>query len=662
MNYKKGMILKKVKAGNDRTNIGMEITLVKKLTNGAWSTSEIGTYTENYLNENFELLTNRMAKGGKMREFKVGDIVVSDEFGEGKVFEMYWSNLENMFYANVKFNGNEKNKLYFPKTGKRYTDFGTDTITLKEEEKVSKYKVGDTVTIKKDLKEAKYYNEGTTYSYYAISDMVKLAGKTTKIKKVFSDVYKLEIDNSIYCWTDGMFEDVEIDKKKFEVGDIVCGNSLNCYGITNTNMTKGEVVQVFDDGMFEVKIIEHKRKSEIGEKFSFLDPKYFDLVSRVKDTKLPNEKFGFKIGETVLYNGEERKILAFDISGCKYFYISGTYDYNPSYNDRPISETFEFVLVGEVKHLPVKEPVKTTKYKVGDNVKIRSNLCNKSYCMEDGSNSAWSNESMIKFRGKSAIITKITLEGRYRIDLDKGSWYWVDDMFEGLVPTLDTERHGFKIGEKVMCKNIVETVLAFAENKESNCVYITGPCTCPPSGADRPINNWAIVNKDRLQHIPETPVAKVGMYVKVTLDVDGAPVGSICKIISVSDSVFICYYYKKPDTERTNWYGTIDLGLELMPEDYRPMRVFTGDQIAEAEQIIGRLSVALGNSGASYKLIRDGAKTKINIYSEYSSGVLASGSTKRSPYDTDNSTIGLMIALCRAIGKRYMIPKWVFNG
>lgn len=366
MNYEKGMILKKVKAGNDRTNIGMEITLVKKLSNVAWSTTGIGTYTENYLNENFELVTKRKVEDGKMREFKVGDIV--------------------------------------------------------------------------------------------------------------------------------------------------CGNSSTRYEITNTDMTKGKVIRFYDDGSFEVKILEHKCKSEIGENFSFLDPKYFDLVSRAKDTKLPNKKFGFKIGE------------------------------------------------------------------------------------------------------------------------------------------------------KVMCMGNVETVIAFTKDKKSNYIYITGHCDCSTSLADRPINNWAIVNKDRLQHIPETPVAKVGMYVKVINELGGAPAGSICKIITTEASGYTCYYYKKPDTERTNWYGTIGFSLELMPEGYKPMRVFTDDQIAEAEQIIGRLSVYLGNLRASYKLIRDGAETKINIYSESGFCVLTSGSTKRSPYDTDNSTIGLMIALCRATGKRHMIPKWVFNG
>ena len=414
-----------------------------------------------------------------------------------------------------------------------------------------------------------------------------------------------------------------------------------------------------------MKILEHKDKSQIGivyGEYDGLESEYFDLVSRVKTTKYPNEKFGFKIGETVLYHGEERKILAFDNRDYKDFYISGNYDYKPSFNDRPISETFEYAFGSEIEHLPVKEPVKTTKYKVGDIVKIGNHLCDMSYCMANGTGWAWVNGSMKKFRGKSAEITEITLEGRYRIDLDEGTWYWVDGMFEGLAPILDTERFGFKIGEKVLCGDRVETILAFSDDTESNRMYITGMCTIPPTGADRPIDNWFIIHKDNLQHIPETPVAKVGMYVKVTKQLGGAPVGSICKITTVSNSDQVCYYYKKPDTERTNWYGSIDFSLELMPKDYKPMRVFTDDQIAEAEQIIGRISVSLSNAGVSYKTIHDKDETIVNTYRKDDSRILTNGSTKRSPYDTDNSTVGLMIALCRAAGKSYMIPAWVFNG
>lgn len=51
----------------------------------------------------------------------------------------------------------------------------------------------------------------------------------------------------------------------FKVGDIIKGNK-NEYGITNDEMLKAKVTDVSDDRM-EVKILEHKRESEINERY-----------------------------------------------------------------------------------------------------------------------------------------------------------------------------------------------------------------------------------------------------------------------------------------------------------------------------------------------------------------------------------------------------------
>lgn len=67
-------------------------------------------------------------------------------------------------------------------------------------------------------------------------------------------------------------------KHKFKIGDIVCGNGKGAYGYTNSNMTKGKVVDVnLYSGFIDVKILEHS--SYKGDTiFHDLDYKHFDLV------------------------------------------------------------------------------------------------------------------------------------------------------------------------------------------------------------------------------------------------------------------------------------------------------------------------------------------------------------------------------------------------
>ena len=81
-------------------------------------------------------------------------------------------------------------------------------------------------------------------------------------------------------------EEEKVDKYKFKVGDIVCGNSKGRYGFTNADMTKGVVVGVDYFGYIDVKILEHRGYK--GETvFSDLNPEYFDLVERKSETISP---------------------------------------------------------------------------------------------------------------------------------------------------------------------------------------------------------------------------------------------------------------------------------------------------------------------------------------------------------------------------------------
>jgi hypothetical protein len=74
---------------------------------------------------------------------------------------------------------------------------------------------------------------------------------------------------------------------KFSVGDIITGTDESDieYGITTSEMTKGEVVEVIDEDRIRVKILEHETSPyAIGDAFD-VEAKYFKLVEDDKDEK-----------------------------------------------------------------------------------------------------------------------------------------------------------------------------------------------------------------------------------------------------------------------------------------------------------------------------------------------------------------------------------------
>lgn len=69
---------------------------------------------------------------------------------------------------------------------------------------------------------------------------------------------------------------------KFKVGDFVKGKINEKYTITNEDMIKGKVIKVYQNGLIDIKIIEHKHKEEQGEIYKLLESKYFDLIDNKK--------------------------------------------------------------------------------------------------------------------------------------------------------------------------------------------------------------------------------------------------------------------------------------------------------------------------------------------------------------------------------------------
>lgn len=96
---------------------------------------------------------------------------------------------------------------------------------------------------------------------------------------------------------------------KFKVGDIVRGKKESMYIITNQDMYKGKIIKIKENGYIDIKILKHKSKKEIGNKYLTLDPKYFELVEYTYEDlkKSPiGTKITFEYGEVLVKDEIDR--------------------------------------------------------------------------------------------------------------------------------------------------------------------------------------------------------------------------------------------------------------------------------------------------------------------------------------------------------------------
>ena len=108
--------------------------------------------------------------------------------------------------------------------------------------------------------------------------------------------------NIVFCA--GIKEVKPKETHKFKVGDIVKGNSKSDekYIVTNSNMTRGKVTRVSNDGdTITIEVLEHKSMTfSDGEEYG-VKSKYFDLVEEA--TKLYNGKIVFTKGDSIFKTG-----------------------------------------------------------------------------------------------------------------------------------------------------------------------------------------------------------------------------------------------------------------------------------------------------------------------------------------------------------------------
>lgn len=90
---------------------------------------------------------------------------------------------------------------------------------------------------------------------------------------------------------------------EFQVGDLIKGLPGNGYNITNYNMYKAEVLETFENGEMEIKILSHKDKTKINKKYEVENSeKYFELINSFTKKDLED-------GDIVTYRNGKKRIV-----------------------------------------------------------------------------------------------------------------------------------------------------------------------------------------------------------------------------------------------------------------------------------------------------------------------------------------------------------------
>ena len=176
--------------------------------------------------------------------------------------------------------------------------FGTGIKEVKRRAKVGEY--------------VKIVDAHDTYNRYKNGAILKIVDADAKYVRYGHGLGEI-LYGSEYVVLEGYKPEKEVKPKephKFKVGDIVKGNSKSDshYNITNSNMTRGKITKVSEDGKsIDIEILEHNSDFDCGSKFRDLESKYFDLVEEAP--KLYNGKIIFTKGDSIFKTGHIYEIL-----------------------------------------------------------------------------------------------------------------------------------------------------------------------------------------------------------------------------------------------------------------------------------------------------------------------------------------------------------------
>lgn len=132
---------------------------------------------------------------------------------------------------------------------------------------------------------------------------------------------------------------------------------------------------------------------------------------------------------------------------------------------------------------------------------------------------------------------------------------------------------------------------------------------------------------------------------------DGRHMHSVGDVVEfVSDPISQSYETYCPKTGRTQFVHKTDL------EPYDGIHRHTPDQIAETQRIIGEI-VADFKFGQCYYIRDESGKDLTIRYTAETADGMHTITAHCSPHDEFNRTIGIMVALCKATGRK--LPDWV---
>ena len=202
---------------------------------------------------------------------------------------------------------NDNGYTYVKKTNSEVLEFLSRWYLF---EKVRKDEIG-VREVKRRAKVGEYVkivNAVLSYGNYKNGDILQIVGDIHGYA-IYGNKPDEALFDKEYVVLEGYKPDKHSEPKephKFKVGDIVKGNSKSDsrYNITNSDMTRGKITEVSEDGKFiDVEMLEHKRDCYCGcdNKFFGLESKYFDLVKET--TNLYNGKIVFTKGDDTFKTG-----------------------------------------------------------------------------------------------------------------------------------------------------------------------------------------------------------------------------------------------------------------------------------------------------------------------------------------------------------------------
>jgi len=226
----------------------------------------------------------------KYKIFEVGDLVKSNEKGNDGRYCITNSLMQKAEVIKVETDRILIKVLEHEEVGRVGSSHWVEPECFELVKEDSKFEIGCKVKIPK----TKQGREGNGQSYCVNAAKEKGQDYLFLIRVALGIGKKLYVLSENKVGTGDYFniEDLELyeeeAKVKFKIGDIIRGTSKKFYPITDTRMTRAEVVPCKLDNRIRVKILDHTEEGFIDNEYN-VEPEYFELVERTSE---------FVIGDT----------------------------------------------------------------------------------------------------------------------------------------------------------------------------------------------------------------------------------------------------------------------------------------------------------------------------------------------------------------------------